>query len=60
MAEKKRGRPVKVDVRTRRVVIRLSDEEWALLDKVHALTGMSISNIVRAALRLYVGMRFNW
>lgn len=57
-AAKKRGRPVKVNSRTHRVVIRLNDEEWAIAERIRAKTGMTIANIFRAALRLYNSMRF--
>lgn len=58
MAEKKRGRPVKVNSRTHRITIRLDEEEWAIAERIHAKTGMPIANIFRAALRLYHSMRF--
>lgn len=58
MIEKKRGRPVKKNTKTHRVVIRLDDDEYAILDRVVAKTGMARAHIMRAALRLYYSMRF--
>lgn len=54
--EKKRGRPVKENVKWYVVKARMDDDEYAMLDKLHAVTGLSRSNIMRAALRLYYHM----
>ena len=53
MSEKKRGRPSKESVKWYIVKARLDDDEHAMLDKLHAVTRLSRSNIMRAALRLY-------
>lgn len=58
MAGKKRGRPVKETVRNHYVKVRLDDDEYAMLDKIRAVTGMNTSKIARAALRLYYHMTF--
>lgn len=56
MAEKKRGRPVNKTARWHYVNVRLDDDEYAMLDKLRAVTGLSTSKIIRAALQLYYHM----
>lgn len=58
MIEKKRGRPVKKNVKKYFLKVRIDDNEEAMLDKLQALTGLSRSGIVRAALQLYYHMTF--
>lgn len=58
MIEKKRGRPMKKNVKKYFLKVRIDDNEEAMLDKLQALTGLSRSGIVRAALQLYYHMTF--
>ena len=57
MAEKKRGRPVKVSSKQYRFEIRMGLEDKAMLDELVAITGMGRAKIILAALRLYYAMR---
>lgn len=57
MAEKKRGRPVKVSSKQHRFEIRMGLEDKAMLDELVAITGMGRAKIMLAALRLYYAMR---
>ena len=58
MIHQKRGRPAKDNARVYRYNVRVTEEEHAMLDKIAVKTGLSKSNILRAALRLYYSMRF--
>ena len=56
MAEKKRGRPVKKSARGRYVNVRIDADEYAMIDRLREVTGLSTSKILRAALQLYYHM----
>ena len=58
MSENKRGRPVKETARRRIINIRLTEEEYDMLDKISFKTGLNKSNIIRAAVRVYYNLRF--
>ena len=53
MESKKRGRPAKEVARSHIVRTRLSDEELRMFDEIQERTGMTKSNILRAAIRVY-------
>lgn len=56
MSEKKSGGSVKAAIRSYNIKVRIDADEYAMLDKLRALTGMSTSKILRAALQLYYHM----
>lgn len=58
MAEKKRGRPVKEVTKLRIIKARIDEDEYAMIDKLRAATGMTTSKILRSAIRLYYHMAF--
>jgi hypothetical protein len=58
MAEKKRGRPVKEVTKWCVIKARIDEDEYAMVDKLRASTGMTTSKILRAAIRLYYHMTF--
>ena len=53
MESKKRGRPVKDITRSNFARLRLNSSEYEMLEELQSLTGMSKSNILRGALRVY-------
>ena len=58
MSEKKRGRPAKDVAKWCIVKTRIDEDEYAMIDKLRAATGMTTSKILRAAIRLYYHMTF--
>lgn len=54
--EKKRGRPTTDSAKKYYIKVRIDGDELAMLDKLHAVTGLNVSKIMRAALRLYYHM----
>lgn len=56
MAGQTREKPMKTTVRSYNIKVRMDADEYAMLDKLRALTGMSTSKILRAALQLYFHM----
>lgn len=56
MAGQTREKPMKTTIRNYNIKVRMDADEYAMLDKLRALTGMSTSKILRAALQLYFHM----